>query len=116
MAIAGWMTPRVTGGCDFLADPSQRADQGDVFWLPDENAAVVLLTAAATAADALTFAPDDWGEEIVRRDAADGTHIIIRGNGTHHQLWLVGKVEPGATLTALIPMDVSAPHRAEAVT
>jgi hypothetical protein len=114
MAIAAPMTPRAAGGYDFLADPGQRADQAAVFWHPDEHAAVVLLTMAPDGAGGLTFAPAEWAGNVVRRDAADGTHIIVRGCGIRHQLWLAGRPSEGAAMTAILPLDATMPYRAEA--
>jgi len=114
MAIAVLIKPRAAGGCDFLADPSQRADQANVFWHPDEAPTVVLLTTAPNGADGLRFAPDEWAGDAVRRDAVDGIHMIIRDHGVRHQLWICGSVSDGAVLTANIPLDFTAPHRAEA--
>jgi hypothetical protein len=34
------------GGCDFLADPDKNADEAPVFWLPEADAATVLLAAS----------------------------------------------------------------------
>ena len=114
MAIAVLTKPRAAGGYDFLADPSQRADQATVFWHPDEAATVVLLTTAPNGANELRFAPDRWAGDAFRRDAADGIHMIIRCHGARHQLWLDRRVSDGAVLTANIPLDFLAPHRAEA--
>jgi hypothetical protein len=50
----------------------------------------------------------------VRRDAADGIHIVIRAAGVRHQLFLAHPITEGAALAAAIPLDISAPHRAEA--
>ena len=96
MAIAVLIKPRAAGGYDFLADPSQRADQATVFWHPDEDATVVLLTTAPDGTDGLRFAPAEWAGDVVRRDAADGIHMIIRGHGVRHQLWLDRRVSDGA--------------------
>jgi hypothetical protein len=112
--IAGRVTPRTTGGYDFLADPSQRADQAAVFWHPEEDPTIILLTPSPTNATGLSFVPDEWASDIVRKDAADGTHILIRSGGVRHQLWLPNTVAEGADLAAIIPMDISAPRRAEA--
>jgi hypothetical protein len=112
--IAGEETPRTTGGYDFLADPSQRADHTAIFWHPDEDPTVVLLTAAPAGPAAFPFLPADWAGDVVRIDAADGTHIVIRAAKMRHQLWLPNPVAEGAALAAIIPMDISAPHRAEA--
>jgi hypothetical protein len=112
--IAGEETPRTTGGYDFLADPSQRADQAAVFWNPNEYATVVFLTAAPAGAAGLPFVPAEWAVDVVRIDAVDGTHIVMRAGGIRHQLWLPNAVAEGAALAAVIPMDTAAPHRADA--
>jgi hypothetical protein len=108
------MKPRATGGYDFLADPSKRADEAPVFWHPDAHPAVVQLTAAPPNTEGLPFLPDQWDGDVVRRDAADGIHIVIRAAGVRHQLFLAHPITEGAALAAAIPLDISAPHRAEA--
>ena len=75
------------GGCDFVADPADRADRATVFWDPEANSKVILLAAAPEGHGGLSFTPDEWVGNIERRDAGDGTHIIIiyRARGTRHQ-------------------------------
>lgn len=114
MAIVAPTRPHAAGGCDFLADPGQRADQAAVFWHPDEHAAIVLLTMAPEGADGLAFVPAEWAGHVVRRDAVDGTHIIVCGCCVRHQLWFAAKPSEGAAMTAILPLDATTPYRAEA--
>lgn len=49
-----------------------------------------------------------------RRDAKDGTHLMIRDGGDSYQLWLIGRPRKSKPMAALIPLDSGAPRRAEA--
>ena len=102
------------GGCDFLADPSQRADETPVFWRADELASVIVLAPAANAISTPSIALADLPADIIRRDAEDGTHLIVRGDVTYHQLMVIGPHVDAAPLAAVIPLDVTAPQRADA--
>lgn len=102
------------GGCDFLADPNQRADESPVFWHPDEVASVVVLTAAPGGARTATISLADLSDDITRRDAEDGVHVIVRKDATSHQLWVPDPPENAAPLATIIPLDATAPQRAEA--
>ncbi len=103
------------GGCDFVADPAERADSAAVFWHPEANSKVILLAAAPEGHGGLFFAPDEWVGNTVRRDAVDGTHIIITNElGMRHQIQLIPPITDGDALAAMIPLDESASHRAEA--
>lgn len=106
--------PHGAGGCGYLADPSQRADRTVVFWDPAELASVVILTAAPIGAATLSFAPEHWLGGAVRRDGADGAHLAIHHGAIWHQLWLPNPPAAGAPLAAVIPLDATAPVRAEA--
>jgi len=50
----------------------------------------------------------------MRRDAEDGAHVIVRHNATSCQLWARDPPEIAAPLAAVIPLDATAPQRAEA--
>ena len=104
-----------SGGYDFLADPDARADQSPAFWRPDELASVIILTAAppGSTSSALTLA--DLPAEIVRRDAADGTHLVVRNEAGLQQLWVTAGTDAGASLAAVIPLDAMTAARAGAV-
>jgi hypothetical protein len=62
----------------------------------------------------LRFAPQQWPGHVVRRDAADGTHLLVRGSGFSHQRWFPGAPSEGAVITAILPMDLAMPNRIEA--
>jgi hypothetical protein len=62
----------------------------------------------------LPFLPDAWAGDVIRVDAPDGSHIVVRDRGARHQLWLLDTVADGAALAAILPMDSAAPQRAEA--
>ena len=50
----------------------------------------------------------------MRRDADDGTHVMIRDDGINHQLWLIDPPSGAMPMAALIPLDATAPQRADA--
>ncbi|PPQ34414.1 DUF2285 domain-containing protein [Rhodopila globiformis] len=104
-----------SGGYDFLADPDARADQSPAFWRPDELASVVILAAAPPGATPSALTLSDLPAELVRRDAEDGAHLIVRSEAGLHQLWVTAGTEAGASLAAIIPLDAMTAARAEAV-
>lgn len=112
--IRGPPTPPGAGGCDFLADPNQRADESPVFWRPDEFGSVIVLTAAPAGSGTASISLADLSDDIMRRDAEDGAHVIVREGATSHQLWLIDPPENAAPMAAVIPLDATAPQRAEA--
>ena len=108
------MVPAGAGGCDFLADPNRRADQSPVFWRSEELASVIVLTAAPTSAATPSVSLADFPSDSVRRDADDGTHVIIRDDRINHQLWLIDPPSGAMPMAALIPLDMTAPQRTDA--
>lgn len=87
--ITGPMAPPGAGGYDFLADPNRRADDSPVFWRPGELAAVIILTAAPAGTEMPSISLTDLPGDIIRRDAEDGAHVMIRDDAISHQLWLI---------------------------
>jgi hypothetical protein len=112
--MTGCSIPVGAGGYDFLVDPDARADQSAVFWRPDELASAVILTSAPTFDDISSISLADLPDDMVRRDADDGAHIIVRDGVTVHQIWLCDGADDQTCLAAIIPLDPSAPQRAEA--
>jgi hypothetical protein len=102
------------GDCDFLADPKLHADQTAVFWRVEDCASVVILEAARPQLPATTIALRDLPKDVLRRDAADGAHLLIREGTLAHQLMLIGRVKTSAPLAALVPLDDTLPQRTEA--
>jgi hypothetical protein len=112
--MTGPMVPAGAGGCDFLADPNRRADQSPVFWRFEELASVIVLTAAPTSATTPSVSLADFPSDSVRRDADDGTHVMITDDGINHQLWLIDPPSGAMPMAALIPLDATAPQRTDA--
>lgn len=108
------MAPPGAGGYDFLAGPNRRADESPVFWRPGELASVIVLTAAPARMETPSISLTDLPGDIVRRDAEDGAHVMVRGATISHQLWLIDPPKGATPMTALIPLDATAPHRADA--
>lgn len=102
------------GGCDFAGDPAARADATTIFWHHEANARVVSLTASIRGQSGLPFSPAEWPGSVVVRAADDGTHLVVHEQGISHQLWLPQPVMTGSLLAAVLPLDESAPYRAEA--
>jgi hypothetical protein len=112
--MTGPTVPPGAGGCDFLADPDRRADQSPVFWRPDELASVIVLTAAPANAATPSLSLSDLPSNSVWRDADDGAHVMIKDGGINHQLWLIDPPSSAMPMAALIPLDETAPQRADA--
>lgn len=104
-----------SGGYDFLADPDARADQSPALWRPDELASVVILAAAPAGASQSALTLTDLPAEMVRRDAEDGAHLMVRTEAGLQQLWITAGTDAGAFLAAVIPLDAMTAARAGAV-
>jgi hypothetical protein len=111
---AGPMAPPGAGGYDFLADPDRRADESPVFWHPDELAAVIVLTAAPAGIGAQSISLGDLPGGILRRDAEDGAHLLVKEGAVCHQLWLIDPPGGATRMAAIIPLDANASQRADA--
>ncbi len=109
------MPEPASGGCDFLADPDTSADHSPVFWQPAELAPIVILATAPAGASQATITLADLPAIIVRRDAADGTHLIVRSGAGFLQLWVTSGTDAGAALAAAIPVDALTLARADAL-
>ena len=108
------MAPPGAGGCDFLADPNRRAADAPVFWRADELASVIVLTAAPAVTGTPSILLADLPGELIRRDAEDGAHLLLRDDAISHQLWLIDPPSGATPVVALIALDVTAPQRADA--
>ncbi|NJO55416.1 MAG: hypothetical protein HC834_02615, partial [Rhodospirillales bacterium] len=102
------------GDCDFLADPKLRTDQTAVFWRVEDCASVVILESARLLPSATTIALRDLPKDALRRDAADGVHLLIHNGTLIHQLMLIGRLKASTPLAALVPLDDTLPQRTEA--
>lgn len=112
--ITGQMALLGAGGCDFLADPTRRADDTPVFWRVDQLASVIVLAPTATIGAPPLITLADLPPDMIRRDAEDGAHVIVRSNVINHQLLVIGALSDVAPLAAIIPLDVTAPQRTDA--
>src|SRR5271166_1892980 len=97
-----------------MADPDDRADEATVFWHPEALPEVIALTSAPIATLTAVMPLAKWPGEIARRQAEDGLHVLIREDAATHQLWLIDPVKGATPLAAAIPLDETAPHRADA--
>ncbi|CCJ05584.1 Uncharacterized protein BN69_0133 [Methylocystis sp. SC2] len=62
----------------------------------------------------LVYAPQNWRDLRSRRITSDGDYLILGAGHREHRLWLPGPPVPDASLSALIPVDKSAPTRSAA--
>ena len=107
-------------------DPKLRADEAEIFWLPELRASSVILVASpiATASDEEPPAPSliapaatelrSHSELVAHRTSDDGEHFLLQSGRDQCQLWLPGRQAGDGPLAAVILLDELAPHRAEA--
>ncbi len=106
---------RAAGGWRFLADPGVRADRQALFWRPDVDPNVVILTASRLAGDkALSFHVGIWPKDFVMRAAPGSLYGLLTAAKGEHRLFFPDPPSTGACFAALIPFDDTAPMRAEA--
>jgi len=107
--------PASDWGLRFMADPARQAADTPVFWHPDELPTVIPVTAASAATATPPVPLAEWPGEIVKRHAADGVHILIRSDRTSHQIWLLDPSGKAVSVSALIPLDATAPQKTDAL-
>lgn len=101
------------GGCDFAIASNLTARDTTVFWAPEVNARVVLLTAAPPALPGAALAPICLRTDFARR-ASDGLYIAHRHGRTAAYSLLLGEAEIDGPIMALVPLDAFAPERLSA--
>lgn len=89
------------GASAFAPSPDIGALDRPVFaWLPAIDTAVLTIirpVAWAHSIANLTFRPDRWGDRLIRIDAPDGAHLLIRRHGAPDlPIWLPAGFEPKA--------------------
>jgi hypothetical protein len=117
---------RGAGGYDFAVDPNLRADEAEIFWLPELHASSVILVASpispASDVDATRPSSDapcasdllSHPKLVAHRISDDGEHVLLHSGRDQCQLWLTDPQSGGGQLAAVILLDEFAPHRAEA--
>jgi hypothetical protein len=100
------------GGYDFAVDPRLTANQAPLFWLPQFDPNVVLLSVAPDAFNSSRSVADLTPAHV--RHGADGEHWIARNEQGRRQLILTGGASPASPLAAVIPLDSHFAARAEA--
>jgi hypothetical protein len=107
-------------------DPKLRADEAEIFWLPEPRASSVILVASpiAPASDEEPPAPSSIAPSasdllnhpslVARRTGVDGQHLLLGSTRDQCQLWLPDRQAGDGPLAAVILLDELAPHRAEA--
>lgn len=108
-------------------DPKLRADEAEIFWLPELRASSIILVAApiGPASDEeppapFSIAPSaaelrSHSKLVAHRTSDDGEHVLLQSRQGQCQLWLPDLQAAGRPLAAVILLDELTPHRAEAV-
>jgi hypothetical protein len=108
-------------------DPKLRADEADIFWLPELRASSVILVASpmASTSDEEPPAPSliapsaaelrTHSKLVAHRTSDDGEHVLLQSGRDQCQLWLPDRQAGDGPLAAVILLDELTPHRAEAV-
>lgn len=108
-------------------DPELRADEAEIFWLPELRTSSVILVASPipAASDEETtrsssIAPSaaelrTHSKLVAHRTSDDGEHVLLQSGRDQCQLWLLNPQAGGGPLAAVILLDELTPHRAEAV-
>jgi hypothetical protein len=109
-----WMTRADgTGGCDFALASNLTASDTTVFWAPEANARLVLLSAAPPDFPGAKPAPTFLLAGFARR-ASEGLYIALgHGRAATYSL-LLGEAEIDGPIMALVPLDAFAPERLSA--
>ena len=113
---SSWRSYAVGGACNFLVQPIFTAAETSVFWSPDEDSSVIVLTDVPslllsdrdliTGLKPTSSQRDDTGEHFL--------HDL--GNGQSLHLVRLAGVDGVAPLAALVPIAANGLDRAEAVT
>jgi hypothetical protein len=103
------------GGCDFLADPDLSVIEAPVFWRPEDCPAVILLSPARSEFAAPALRWRDISGSGIRRNAADGVHLLFEHGRCRFQIFVSGSARSGNFLHAIIPLDRFADRRLETV-
>jgi hypothetical protein len=108
-------------------DPNLRADEAEIFWLPELRTSSVILIASpiqaasdeeATPSSSIAPSASDLLNNpalFARRTGGDGQHLMVGSTGDQCQLWLPDRQAGDGPLAAVILLDELTPHRAEAV-
>jgi hypothetical protein len=100
------------GGCDFAVDPKLPANQAPLFWLPQFDPRVVLLSAASDAFNrSLTIG--SLTPTFVRR-GSEGDHWTVQDAQGRHRFVLTGDAGTATPLAAVIPFDANFAARMDA--
>jgi len=101
------------GGCGFPVDPALDLPDAPVFWLPDEDTSVVILTPVPIP---LVDAPSPSigaGDQRIENDGVHGLHDL--GDGRRIQILRPGESPDMAKLVAMVPLGLEGFDRIEAI-
>src|SRR5438105_4743 len=93
------------GGCNFAVDPKLPANQAPLFWLPQLDPRVVLLSAASDAFNR-SLTVGGLTPTFERRDS-EGDHWVAQDAQGRHQFVLTGDAGAATPLAAVIPLDAN---------
>jgi hypothetical protein len=107
--IANW---RFAGGFDFAGDPRQTSVEQPIYWSPNTDTHVLVLTDLPTLLDASSPSKIDI---TVMRENSIGRHAVHATEALTSHLILLPRTTPDAPLAALVPLDNCCLDRIEAL-
>jgi hypothetical protein len=100
------------GGCNFAVDPKLPANQAPLFWLPQFDPRVVLLSAASGPFNR-SITVGSLTPTFVR-SGSEGDHWTVEDAQSRHRFILTGDAGAATPLAAVIPLDANFAARANA--
>jgi hypothetical protein len=99
------------GGCDFPANPEIEPQSEPVFWLPQDDTSVVVLTTAPAVLVHSGDQPDGLDQTSEKIDEQGAHAMVALGDGAQIQILAIG-AEP---IAAVVPLDREGFSRLDAV-
>jgi len=108
-------SPDPAWGLSLFADPALAADQQAIFWRPQVDPRVLILSAVdPPIGEPLRFDPAQWPGRLEQRQGGDGVHLLLRVGREEHRLWTPQPLAIGQALVVAQPLDAHLAIRAEA--
>ncbi len=102
----------IDGVCDFAVDPQLEASSADLHWLPAVDPRIVRLTADTTGAATLALRTD---AVRIERIADEGRYLLVGPKADVSAALVLPITTPEQPLMALVPLDLDAPQRVDAL-
>lgn len=99
------------GGCDFPANPALEAQTDPIFWLPQDDTSVVVLTPAPAVLVRSGDQPDGLERAHETIDEQGAHAMVALGDGDELQVLTIG----AGPVAALVPLDLEGFSRLDAV-